>query len=165
MPSTIFLRALALAKLACLCHAWLQVPLVIINMSPWEASIDMDGGERCWSHAAGKHTDLNHYYDSWLSDNLVHDFDKDETESDYTALNMYLQTYKSVWGVPKLRGYTEPMSGTKKLPGLTPVVDGRNVTAAPMAVFEGETDNGVFNGCGTKDRYKWVSHKYVEESD
>jgi hypothetical protein len=143
------LRNLTLAALASACLAGIQIPLIIINLSPWEATVDFYNNEYCMQY----HTDpddLNHYYASWESSNLGEDFDED-----YAKYNAYLQLYKELFGVPKLNGSQTPMTDIHTIPALKPVdSEGRNTTTSPVRVFEAEIDGGLFNGCAFEQSEK-----------
>lgn len=77
---TLFCTLLSVVKLS---SAGLQVPLVIINMSPFPVEVDMTGLENCIKHDFGP-GDLNNYYDSFESTDLGRDYG-----SDYAACASY----------------------------------------------------------------------------
>jgi hypothetical protein len=72
------------ATLTSLCSAGLQVPFLVVNLSPYEVSVDMTLDENCIKHDFNP-VGLNHYYSSWESNSLGN-FDLD-----YAPYNAYLQ--------------------------------------------------------------------------
>lgn len=123
--------AISSAVLIGLCSAGLQVPLVIINLSPFEAEVDMTYDENCIKHDFNP-VDLGHYYDSWESNNLA-DFDED-----FAPYNDHLQQYKAQLGVPKLRGSQASMQGVSTIPAFR--LNATDLSGSPYMVFETEMD-------------------------
>ena len=76
MSKSTVAKSLTLATLASVCTAWMQIPLVVINMSPYEAKVDFRAPVKCMQEGENNFdTDyLNHYYDSWESGDLGKDF-------------------------------------------------------------------------------------------
>jgi hypothetical protein len=120
-----------LAPLTSLCSAGLQVPLVIINLSPHEVSVDMTLDENCIKHDFNS-VDLGHYYDSWEGNNLGN------FEKDYPPYDGYLRQCKTQFGLPKLRCHQAPMAGVTNIPALD--LNATDLTSAPYMVFETDMD-------------------------
>lgn len=135
-----------LALLAPSALAGIQVPPLIIKMSPWEAKVDFAVGERCIKHELNP-SYLNAYFDSFESPNLAIDFGHH-----FHRWNKYLQKFKAQFGTPVLGGRKAPMTGVQTIPGmdLSIALDSRTSTS-PYTVFSAEMDAGVESGC--KDRY------------
>lgn len=122
-------QSLILLSLVPFCLAGLQVPLTIINLSPFPAVIDMNGDSNCIKGSFNP-SDLNSYYSSWPSSNLVNDYDDGKISSD---MDNFLQTYKQIFGINDLGSRRYSMySGVTTLPAAAV-----NQTT-PFGVFETE---------------------------
>ncbi|KAF2277300.1 uncharacterized protein EI97DRAFT_488617, partial [Westerdykella ornata] len=140
-----FLSAALLAKLA---TAGVQVSLLVINMSPFPATIDFTLGEKCIKHDFTP-SYLQNYFQSWESSSLADDYDHD-----YASYNDYLQQFKAQMGVPTLRGFEAPMTGVQVVPRLRIPSDGSAPTKSSYSVFTAEMDARIFS---CKNRDSWQS--------
>lgn len=125
--------------------AGLQVPLTIINMSPFDAEVDMTLPENCIKHDFNP-IDLQHYYDSWPNSDLVAQYGDGHISSD---MNQFLQLYKSAFNIQNLGDARLPMSGVHTLSAIQ-----ANVPPA-FGVFE--TEMAGSGSC--LDSHSWKEFK------
>jgi hypothetical protein len=100
--------------LATRCLAGLQAPILIINYSPWDVSVDLDtSGDNCLYYDFDDQT-TQRYMTGYNNDDLT------TFGNDYVSLNNYLQAYRVRWGIPDLRAGLKGNTGSYTLAGLQP---------------------------------------------
>ena len=111
------------------CFAGLQVPLAIINLSPYPTEVDLNHPSNCIKGEFNPSA-LDTYYNSWTISDLIGAFGSDTVSED---MNSFLQTWKGIFGIHNLGTRRHNMySGVVTLPAA-----GVNETT-PFGVFETE---------------------------
>lgn len=101
--------------LATRCLAGLQAPILIINYSPFDVSVNLDtAGDNCLYYSFDS-TTTQRYITAYNNDDLTANYG-----NDYVALNNYLQAYRVRWGIPDLQAGVRPNGGSYTLAGLQP---------------------------------------------
>ncbi|KAJ9612772.1 uncharacterized protein PV06_08410 [Exophiala oligosperma] len=136
--------------LACVpaCLAGLQVPLLIINLSPNPAVVDMQYTPNCMKGLFNPR-DLEYYYKTWAQSNttLRAKYDEKELPSEYLA---YLQLFKGLTGIDNLAAHRFSLyGGTTTLPAM------QVNHSVPFGVFETEIDGGT--DCWAVDAWKFFT--------
>lgn len=97
------------------CLAGLQAPILIINYSPEDVTVNLDYGSDHCIYTDFDPKTTQRYITAYNNDDLTAKYG-----NDYVSLNNYLQAYRIRYGIPDLSVGAQSNQGSYTLPGLNP---------------------------------------------
>lgn len=131
-----------------ICLGGLQVPLLIINFSPWPATVNLKYEPQCMKGAFNP-SSLEHYYQSWASTSTALRSKYSEKELPQDMIN-YLATYKALFGIDNLGSRRYSLYG-----GVVTLPAAEFNQSTPFGVFETEVSGNT--DCWAHDAWKYFS--------